>query len=333
MNLIGRIKDGINEWQYQKLHKNVPNSGESFEEYREKVLLSGLPDCKTEISEDEAVEKYMPTGKFVTDSKTDRKSIVLGSIFGDIIGAPYEFSDMDYRGELFRSGCKFTDDTVLTIATLDSILNHIPYDVSYVKWANRHKGAGYGSAFFEWFMNENRHPYGSYGNGGAMRVTPIGALFDDPEQVIREAYRSACVTHNHLEGIKGAVVTAVCVWLARFGTKEDICRYMLIHYGNEGCSMSFSKSYKEMAKEVCTSADVTAQRSVPFSMRAFVESSSYQDFMEKIIAGGFDTDTDGAIAGGVAAGYFEDFPFDPEEKRHEYLTDEMNVLLDQIPEK
>lgn len=118
------------------------------------------------------------------------------------------------------------------------------------------------------------------------------------------------------------MVTAVCVWLVRFGTKDDVCRYMMEHYGDKEYSMNFSRSYEDMIKDACTSADVTAQRSVPFSVKAFVESTSYKDFMEKIIAGGFDTDTDGAIAGGMAAGYFQEFPFDADEKRIPYRRNE-----------
>src|SRR5579859_5757118 len=134
---------------------------------------------------------------------------MLGAIAGDVIGSVHEFDapkSTDFP--LLTPNSRFTDDTVLTIATAHAIVNGIPYDQAYHRFGNRYPNSGYGLRFMGWLLTDTPPPpYDSWGNGSAMRVSPVGFAYDDVETVLREAERSAAVTHNHPEGIKGAQAT------------------------------------------------------------------------------------------------------------------------------
>lgn len=159
--------------------------------------------------------------------KGEKLMAVIGAILGDIAGSQFEFNrpeNLDYKHcELFTNRCSHTDDTIMTLAVKKAILENADFTKTMREIGQPYPYSGYGGRFYEWMYGENPKPYNSFGNGSAMRVSFIGEHFDALEDVISMAEKSAEVTHNHPEGIKGAVVTAVCIWMARHGkTKEDI---------------------------------------------------------------------------------------------------------------
>ena len=145
---------------------------------------------------------------------------MLGAIIGDIVGSKYEFNNtFDYDFEMFAEGSDFTDDSICTVAVADAILKGKTYKDSLLEWCRRYpspKGS-YGGRFSMWIHSDNPQPYGSFGNGSAMRVSPVAWLFDDLEKVIEEAAETAAPTHNHPEGIKGAMAVAHAIWHFRKG--------------------------------------------------------------------------------------------------------------------
>lgn len=163
---------------------------------------------------------------------------VIGAILGDIAGSQFEFNrpeNLDYKHcELFTNRCSYTDDMIMTLAVKKAILADADFTKTMREVGQPYPYSGYGGRFYEWMYGENPKPYNSFGNGSAMRVSFVGEHFDALEDVISMAEKSAEVTHNHPEGIKGAVVTAVCIWMARHGkTKEDIFQYVLEQYPAE----------------------------------------------------------------------------------------------------
>lgn len=155
---------------------------------------------------------------------------MLGAIIGDIAGSKYEFNNtFDYDFEMFGEGCDFTDDTICTVAIADAILNGRSYQESLLDWCRRYpspKGA-YGGRFAGWIRSLDPQPYNSFGNGSAMRVSPVAWLFDDLSQVLEEAEKTALPTHNHPEGIKGAKAVAHAIWhfrKNRFSEESKECK-------------------------------------------------------------------------------------------------------------
>lgn len=154
---------------------------------------------------------------------------MIGVIAGDVIGSVYEHRPtkaVDFP--LFHERSRFTDDTVMTVATARAILEGVPYDRVYRELGQRYPNAGYGGGFYAWLFEDDPQPYNSWGNGSAMRVAPVGFAFESVEDVLREAERSAAVTHDHPEGVKGAQATALAVFLARTGTPKEAIRQELI---------------------------------------------------------------------------------------------------------
>jgi ADP-ribosylglycohydrolase len=162
----------------------------------------------------------IPTGRLEKIEATS----MLGAIAGDIIGSIYEHRPIKTtRFPLFHPLCRFTDDTVLTVALADSILHDTPYVDLLKRYYRAYPRAGYGGSFHQWAQSERSDPYNSWGNGSAMRVSPVGLAYPTQEDVLEQAKKSAEVTHDHPEGIKGAQAVASAVFLARTGkTKEQI---------------------------------------------------------------------------------------------------------------
>ena len=161
---------------------------------------------------------------------------MIGVIAGDVIGSVHEHA-LTKRTDfaLFDPRCRFTDDTVLTVATAYAILNGTPYATAYRDFGREHPNAGYGRSFYEWLLGDELRPYHSWGNGSAMRVAPVGFAFNNVEDVLLEAARSAAVTHNHLEGIKGAQATALAVFMARAdASKDEIREEIMQRFGPSG---------------------------------------------------------------------------------------------------
>jgi ADP-ribosylglycohydrolase len=228
---------------------------------------------------------------------------VIGVIAGDVIGSVHEHGmgkSTDFP--LFDPLCRFTDDTVLTVATAHAILTGMPYDVAYRDFGRRYPNAGYGGSFYDWLFADDPRPYNSWGNGSAMRVAPVGLAFDRVDDVLREAERSAAVTHNHAEGIKGAQATALAVFMARSGASKSQIREELAErfgYDLHRTIESIRPGYRW---------DVSCQGSVPEAIIAFLDSSDVEHAIRLAVSLGGDADTQAAIAGGIAEAYYRVVP-------------------------
>ena len=260
-----------------------------------------------------------------------------GAILGDIIGSPFEFDrgNKSKEFDLFTKGCRFTDDSVMTVAIAEALIAVGPdANVTEIEeaatanmqdWGKRYPHAGYGGNFSGWLRTRNPKPYGSYGNGSAMRVSAAGWLYPTIERTREVAEATAAVTHNHPEGIKGAVATASCIFLARNGTtKEEIKGYVEreFHY-------DLSRSLEEIRPyyhhvESC-------QQTVPEAITAFLEAESFEDAVRNAVSLGGDTDTLAAITGSIAEAFFGVPAFLKAECRNR-IDSEMNRVLDAFDE-
>ena len=230
---------------------------------------------------------------------------MLGAIAGDIIGSVYEFNNIKSTVfPLITDRSDFTDDTVLTIATADCILNDGKYSEYYKKYFRKYPGRGYGGNFSIWGESDDLNPYNSYGNGSAMRAAPVGCVSNKIGEVLKEAKSCAAATHDHPEGIKGAQAVASCVYLAREGSKkEEIKEYIISNfdYDLNDTLDNIRPGY---------SFDVTCQGSVPQAIIAFLESNDFEDGLRKAISIGGDSDTIACITGAVAEAYYGGVPED-----------------------
>jgi ADP-ribosylglycohydrolase len=231
---------------------------------------------------------------------------MLGAIAGDVIGSVYEAGDMkspDFE-PLIDPYCVPTDDSILTCAVAEWVLGGAGDDlVDHLhKWFDRFPMAGYGGTFARWAAYRLREPYNSWGNGSAMRVSPVGHAFDTLDEVLRYAERSAMVTHNHAQGIWGAKAIAGCVFLARSGrSKDDIREWVTRQFGYD-----LNRTVEEIRPKYCF--DVSCQGSVPEAIVAFLESTSWEDAIRKGISLGGDSDTIAAMAGSIAAPFYGGVP-------------------------
>lgn len=228
---------------------------------------------------------------------------MLGAILGDIIGSAWEQDgQQSVEFPLFTRHSRFTDDTVLTVATASALLRGTPYAEAYFEYGNRYPRAGYGGAFRGWLASEERAPYGSWGNGSAMRVSPIGWAKSTVEEVLEEAERSAAVTHDHPEGIRGAQAVALAVFLARTGSTKAQIRDAI----RDRIGYPLDRTVDEIRPEY--RFDVTCQGSVPEAITAFLESDGLEHAIRLAVSLGGDADTQAAIAGGIAEAYHGDIP-------------------------
>ncbi len=230
---------------------------------------------------------------------------MLGAIAGDIIGSIYEGSRRRIKTTdfpLFSPHCHFTDDTVLTIATADALLNALDYAAVYRAYGRRYPHAGYGGTFIHWIFTDQAGPYHSWGNGSAMRVSPVGWACDTVDAVLAEAERSAAVTHNHPEGIKGAQATALAVYLARTGHSKAAIKSEIEQ--RFGYNLSRSLAGIRPAYRF----DVSCQGSVPEAIIAFLEATDVEQAIRLAISLGGDSDTLACIAGGIAHAHFGPVP-------------------------
>ena len=233
-----------------------------------------------------------------------------GAILGDIIGSPFEFDRGDKTKEfdLFSKDCDFTDDSVMTIAVGEALLAVGPEATvkeieeavvtNMQDWGKRYPYAGYGGRFRYWLRERNPKPYGSYGNGSAMRVSAVGWLYDSLERTREVARATANVTHNHPEGIKGAEATASAIYMARNeSSKEEIKEYIEreFHYNLNRTLDEIRPGYH---------MDETCQRTVPEAIIAFLESKDFEDAIRNAVSLGGDTDTLGAITGSIAEAFY-----------------------------
>ncbi|MEW6242958.1 MAG: ADP-ribosylglycohydrolase family protein [Bacillota bacterium] len=227
---------------------------------------------------------------------------MIGAIAGDIIGSVFESNNVKTDFALFNPGSTFTDDTVLTVAVADCVLHGKDYALTLKEYGRRYPNRGYGGRFLRWLLSDSLQPYNSFGNGSAMRVSPVGFYFNTLEDVLREARRSAAVTHNHPEGIKGAQAVAAAVFLARRGkSKEEIREYLAAQFG-----YNLEQTLARIRPRY--SFDGTCQGSVPEAVIAFLESSDYEDAIRKAVSIGGDSDTIACITGGIAEAFYGGVP-------------------------
>lgn len=246
---------------------------------------------------------------------------MIGAIAGDIIGSIYEHRNIKTtRFPLFHPMCRFTDDTVLSVALAESILHGAPYVDLLKAYYRAFPGAGYGGTFHRWAQSEDARPYHSWGNGSAMRVSPVGFAFETIEDVLDRAKRSAEVTHDHPEGIKGAQSVASAIFLARTGRgKDDIQTYVETAFGYDlGTPLDRIRETYEF--------DVSCQGSVPQAIRAFLESEGFEDAIRRAISIGGDSDTIACIAGGIAQAYYGGVPEPIQLRVFEVLDDRLGDM-------
>ena len=248
---------------------------------------------------------------------------MIGAIIGDVIGSRFEKDNIKYKAfDLFHPNCRFTDDTVLTIAIADTIINQGNYAENVKKYARRHPLAGYGGTFKKWMAGLIQGPYNSWGNGSAMRVSPVGFAFNDEKTILAEAKKSAEITHNHPEGIKGAQAVAMAIFLARNGkTKSEIKSHIESQF-----SYDLSFTIDEIRPDY--KFDVSCQGSVPQSIVAFLESTDFEDAIRMAISIGGDSDTIACMAGGIAEAFYGDIPVDLIEETRKRLPAGFKEILD-----
>ncbi len=233
------------------------------------------------------------------------RAFPLGAIAGDVIGSVHEHSGTKTTDfPLFTRQSRFTDDTVLTAAVADALVSGRGYADAILDWARSYPRAGYGTAFKVWMSSDAPRPYGSFGNGSAMRASAIGWAFTSLETVLAEARRSAEVTHDHPEGIKGAQAIAAAVFLARTGaSKDELGSALSSRFGYD-----LSRSIREIRPHY--SFDVTCQGSVPEALIAFLESMGWEDAVRLAVSLGGDADTLACMAGAIAEAYYREVPAD-----------------------
>jgi ADP-ribosylglycohydrolase len=228
---------------------------------------------------------------------------VLGAIAGDIIGSPYEFApnkSIDFP--LFCTHSRFTDDTVLTIAIADVLLHGLNLVDTLKEYSRKYPDAGYGESYQRWVLSNSREPYNSWGNGSAMRTSPIGFFYNKESDVLNAARMCAQVTHNHPEGVRGAQATSLCIFLARHGVSKSDIRKEISKWFN----YDLSKTINEIRPKYFF--DVSCQGSVPQSIIAFLESGDYEDAVRKAVSLGGDADTMACITGGIAEAFHGPIP-------------------------
>jgi len=228
---------------------------------------------------------------------------MLGALAGDIIGSVYEWHPIKTKTfELFSPHCTFTDDSVLTVALADTILTGTPYPENLKRFYRWYPDRGYGGFFHRWAQSADSAPYNSFGNGAAMRISPVGFAYDDLETVIEKARLFTEVTHNHPEGIKGAQAVAAAIFLARTGnTKQHIQTFIQTRFGYD-----LSKSVDQIRPHY--HFDETCQGTVPQALQAFIDSAGFEDAIRTAISLGGDADTLACITGGIAQAFYGSVP-------------------------
>lgn len=253
---------------------------------------------------------------------------MLGAVIGDVIGSVFEFRNVKTTDfPLFCERSTFTDDTVLTVAVARAILTGEGYAESLRDFGKRYPDAGYGGMFKRWLKAAEPRPYESWGNGSAMRVSPVGLAFDTTEKVLAEARKTAEVTHNHPDGIKGAQATALAVFMARTGTEKDDIKKEItgrFEYDLARPLDEIRPSYK---------FDSSCAGSVPQALTAFLESEDFEDAVRKAVSLGGDSDTIASIAGAVAQAFYKEVPEEIASNVRERLPEEFLEILDGFSDK
>lgn len=246
---------------------------------------------------------------------------MLGAIAGDIIGSVYEHRPIKTTDfALFGEGCAATDDSVLTVATADALMGDGDFAGHFRRYAKRYPNAGYGGMFLGWMADEGAGPYNSFGNGSAMRVSPVAWFAKSEPEALKLAADAAGVTHNHPEGIKGAQAVALSIWLARDGASgADIARAVAETFG-------YDLSVPVAHIRETYGFDVTCQGSVPQALRCATEAASHEEAVRLAVSLGGDADTLACIAGAVAEARFGLSP-EIARKAMTYLDDDLRSVV------
>lgn len=246
---------------------------------------------------------------------------MIGSVAGDIIGSIYERHNIKTKiFPLFSPGSTFTDDSVMTIALADSILTGTHYTDNLKKFFQLYPHRGYGATFYDWAKSRNSKPYNSYGNGAAMRISPVGFAYNDLETVHQKAKEFTEITHSHPEGIKGAQATASAVFLARTGkAKDEIKTYIETEFAYD-----LSQDIDEIRPHY--HFDISCQGTVPQAVRAFIDSTDFEDAIRNAVSIGGDSDTLACITGGIAQAFYGAVPEPIATKVYEILDDRLGEI-------
>ena len=252
--------------------------------------------------------------------------IILGAIAGDIIGSCYEFKwNIPKDFTLFNETSKYTDDTVLTIAILDSLLNNDSENSEqYLKrYAKNYPNSGFGPGFINWVLQPSGVQNNSFGNGAAMRVSAVGALAKNEETLLKWIQEVTVPSHNHIEAIKGATAIAMVIYKAKNGhSKKDIHKYVTKDLGYD-LNIDFEKFRDRQIPEfIC-------QTTVPFAIACFLESNDYESCIRLAVSLGGDTDTVACMAGGIAAAFYGGIPLFIKQEVIQRLPDAFKVILGQ----
>lgn len=258
---------------------------------------------------------------------------MLGAIIGDIVGSQYEWKNNKKKDfTLFTGACHYTDDSLMTLAIAEALVlrrgrwheaDFQPFLVKkMVEMGRAHQAASWGKSFYHWFMY-NPVPYNSYGNGAAMRISPVGWVAESEKEVRNLSRLVTEVSHNHPEGIKGAESVAMAIFLARTGSGMDEIRARMIEYYPEIATLRVDN-----IREYCNVDDgtfITCQRSVPEAIVCFLESTSFEDAVRNAVSLGGDADTQGAMAGSIAEAYYG-VSLALEDKALSYLTPKLESI-------
>ncbi len=253
---------------------------------------------------------------------------MIGAIAGDIIGSIYEWDNIKTKGfRLFSPECSFTDDTVLTVALADTILTGTPYEDNLKRYYRQYPGRGYGSSFHRWAQGPSFKPYNSWGNGAAMRISPAGFAYDDLDTLLDRVEEFTAVTHNHPEGIKGGQATAGAIMLARTGAgKTDIKEFIEGRFGYD-----LSRHVDEIRPTY--RFNESCQDTVPQAIRAFLDSTDFEDAIRNAISLGGDSDTLACITGGIAQAFYGSVPAEITDRVYEILDDHLQGITRRFMER
>lgn len=257
---------------------------------------------------------------------------MLGAIIGDIVGSRFEFGEAPEPGfKLFTPECNYTDDTICTIAVADAALNGKDYGETLHEWCRRYPSpmGGYGGRFHDWVLSDHPKPYDSFGNGSAMRVSPVAWLFDNIDDVQEQARLSAMPTHNHPEGIKGAECIATLIYWLRTTriTRHQVEKKAASLWGYE--LPSLRDIYKIGGEN---HFDGTCMETVPMALRCFLESQNFEDAIRIAVLADGDTDTKADITGALAEAFYE-IPEEFVKTALEYLPNDMLEVIAQYYEQ
>jgi ADP-ribosylglycohydrolase len=253
---------------------------------------------------------------------------MIGAIAGDIIGSVYEWNNIKTKDfDLFSEQCFFTDDSILTIALADSIMTGTPYVENLKMFCHCYPGGGYGGNFRQWAQSPDSEPYNSWGNGAAMRISPAGYAYNDLDTVMEKAKEFTQVTHSHPEGIKGGQAAAAAVFLASTGkTKDDIRKFIETQF-----QYDLSKHVDEIRPTY--TFDVSCQGTVPQAIRAFIDSTDFEDAIRTAVSLGGDTDTLACITGGIAQALYGGVPEFIQTKVYAVLDDRLGTITKKFMER